>query len=255
MRLRLKDLKPEFTYIKKLTELGLPASIGQATIAIGFVVLNSFVNTYGELTLAAFGIGNRINSLIVMPVMGIGGAVSSIVGQNIGNDDIKRIKECVFKSSVLGAAFSVAGTVILLIWGNSLIRFFSTNKDIIYLGNEYLKYISLSLIGLAILPIITGALQGAGQTKKAMYLNMSRLWIFRLPALLILPFFIGKTEKVIWYAMFGSNIIAMLIAIYVYKRSKFKSIVGDLEVERIENTIDQGIKIEVGSEFEKNKNK
>ena len=251
MRLGFKDLKPDFGYIKRLTILGVPASIGQATIAMGFVVLNSFVNTYGELTLAAFGIGNRINGLIVMPAMGIGGAGSSIVGQNIGNNDVRRVRECVFKSSVLGAAFSVAGTATLLFWGSSIVRFFSTNKDIIYLGNDYLKYISLSLIGLAILPIITGALQGAGQTKKAMYLSMSRLWIFRLPALLLLPYFIGKTEKVIWYAISSSNIIAMLVAIYFYKRSEFKSIVGDTEDERVKNKINQGVEVEMETEFSK----
>jgi len=251
MKLRLKDLRPEFSYIKKITRLGIPASIGQATIAMGFVVLNSFVNSYGELTLAAFGIGNRINGLIVMPAMGIGGAVSSIVGQNIGNNNVKRVKECVFKSSVLGAGFSIIGTTTLWLWGSNIVSFFSTNKNIIYLGNEYLKYISLSLIGLAILPIITGALQGAGQTKKAMYLSMSRLWAFRLPALLILPYFIGKTEKVIWYSMFSSNIIAMLVAIYFYRRSKFKSLISDSKGIREENIINRNIIIGVEKELKK----
>jgi len=251
MRLRLKDLKPDFSYIKKLTKLGIPASIGQATIAMGFVVLNSFVNTYGELTLAAFGIGNRITGLIVMPAMGIGGAISTIVGQNIGNNNIKRARESVFKSSILAAIFSIVGTTTLLIWGSNIIRLFSTNKEIIYLGNDYLKYISLSLIGLAILPIITGALQGAGQTKKAMYISMSRLWVFRLPTLLLLPYFIGKTEYVIWYAIFSSNIITMVVAIYFYKKSKFKSIVGDTQDEKVKNKINQGMEIEMEAEFTK----
>ncbi len=227
LKLSLKDLKPEFSYIKRLTMLGIPASIGQATIALGFVILNSFVNTYGELTLAAFGIGNRINGIMVMPVMGIGGAVSSIVGQNIGDNNIYRVKECVKKSAILGAAFSVFGTATLLIYGKDIVALFSVNKDIVRLGTEYLTYISLSLIGLAILPIITGALQGAGQTKKAMYLSMSRLWVFRLPLILILPYLLGKTEKVIWYSIFGSNMLAMFVAIFVYQRSKFKSLVND----------------------------
>ena len=252
MRLSLKDLKPDFSYIKKLTKLGIPASIGQATIAMGFVVLNSFVNTYGELPLAAFGIGNRITGLIVMPAMGIGGAISTIVGQNIGNNNIKRARESVFKSSILGAIFSIVGTSTLLIWGSNIIRLFSTNKEIIYLGNDYLKYISLSLIGLAILPIITGALQGAGQTKKAMYISMSRLWVFRLPTLLLLPYFIGKTEYVIWYAIFSSNIITMIVAIYFYKKSKFKSIiVEDNEEEKIKNKINRGLEAEMEVEFSK----
>lgn len=226
MKLYIRDLKPDMKIIKRLTKIGIPASIGQATIALGFVILNSFVNTYGEITLAAMGIGNRINGLIVMPAMGVGGAVSSIVGQNIGNNNIKRVKECVLKSSILASIFSIFGTITLLAWGDHIIAFFSKDPEIIRLGHDYLFYISLSLIGLAILPIITGTLQGAGQTKKAMYLSMSRLWALRIPALFILPYFIGRTEKVIWLAVFGSNMITLVVAIIVYKRTTFSSLVA-----------------------------
>ncbi|MCK5779910.1 MAG: MATE family efflux transporter [Psychrilyobacter sp.] len=225
MRLTFKSLKPQWSYIKTLTRLGVPASIGQATMALGFVVLNSLINTYGETILAAFGIGNRVNGLILMPVFGIGGAVSAIAGQNIGNNNIKRVKECVLKSSIIAAILSVIGTTMLLKWGSNIIEIFTKNPEIVRLGNDYLKYISLSLIGLAILPIISGALQGVGQIKKAMFLNMSRLWLFRLPLFFILPLYLGRSEKVIWYAMFSSNLIAMVVAVFVYRRSKLSNII------------------------------
>ena len=91
-----------------------------------------------------------------------------------------------------------------------------------------------------------------------MYLSMSRLWVFRLPLLLLLPYFIGKTENVIWYAIFSSNIIAMLIAIYVYKRSKFKSIVEDAENtedEVVRNRMNQDVEDKMEAEFTKIKTK
>ena len=110
-------------------------------------------------------------------------------------------------------------------------KFFSEQKDILKLGTIYLKYTSLSVVGLAIAPIITGAFQGAGQIKKVMYLNMFRLWGLRLPLLFVLPYFIGKSETVIWSAMTSSNLITMFICLYFYKRSNFQPVKKTLLVK------------------------
>ena len=73
--------------------MGFPASIGQSGAALGFVVLNSFIASYGTATLAAFAMVNRITSLIMQPPMGIGAGLTSIVGQNIGANQFDRVQE------------------------------------------------------------------------------------------------------------------------------------------------------------------
>ncbi|MCQ6963937.1 multidrug transporter MatE, partial [Methanolobus chelungpuianus] len=86
--------------IKRILNISLPASLGQSGSALGFMVLNGFIASYGTATIAAFGMVNRITSLISQPAMGIGAALTSIVGQNIGADQLDRVREA-FKKSLI----------------------------------------------------------------------------------------------------------------------------------------------------------
>ena len=58
---------------KIIVRIAVPAAVGQSITAIGFAVMNSIIVSYGEQTLAAFSVGNRISSLVLHPVMAIGG--------------------------------------------------------------------------------------------------------------------------------------------------------------------------------------
>lgn len=86
---------------KHLLKVALPASLGQALTAVGFIIMTTIIISYGEETLAAFSIGNRIASLILHPVMAIGGVVAAYIGQNIGNLNVKRAKETFKKAMIL----------------------------------------------------------------------------------------------------------------------------------------------------------
>ena len=81
-----KNFKFDKKIIRKIINVALPSSIGQSGSALGFIVLNGFIVSYGTATLAAFGMVNRITSLVMQPAMGIGAALTSIVGQNLGAD-------------------------------------------------------------------------------------------------------------------------------------------------------------------------
>ena len=67
-----------------IVKIGLPTAIGGSTMQLGFLLMTKNVNTYGFIATSAYGIGNKINSIITMPANGIGSAISTIVGQNIG---------------------------------------------------------------------------------------------------------------------------------------------------------------------------
>lgn len=87
----------------------MPAAVGQGTTAMGFAVMNGFIIAYGESIVTAFAIGNRISSLIFMPAMGIGGALSTIIGQNIGAGNIKRANKAFVASGALASGIMAVG--------------------------------------------------------------------------------------------------------------------------------------------------
>ncbi len=79
-----EDLKPDFTMLRNLFKIAIPASISNSVNSLGFVVLQGFVNTFGTVIISANSINNRMIGFYMMPAMGISSALSTIIGQNLG---------------------------------------------------------------------------------------------------------------------------------------------------------------------------
>lgn len=221
-----RNFKFDREILKKIIEVALPSSIGQSGSALGFIVLNSFIASYGTATMAAFGMVNRITSLIMQPAMGFGAALTSIVGQNIGAEQIDRVKEAFVKSIRLTISFSVLGCIALLVWDNEIINFFIQSKDdmeVISQGITYLQYISYSMPLMGIFSIFQGIFQGSGHTKYSMIMEIGRLWLVRLPMILVFKYFTGIGPVGIWFSMSFSNLIVCIYGFIVYRGNRWQN--------------------------------
>ena len=116
--IRIRDLKYNAIIFKQLVTTAIPASMGQAIAAVGFGVLNAFILSYGESTVAAFGVGNRISSIFLHPVMAIGGVMAAYIGQNIGNLNPTRAKKTFKIGLIMSILIMSAGSVIGLLIRN-----------------------------------------------------------------------------------------------------------------------------------------
>lgn len=220
-----KNLKFDKEIIKNIIDVALPSSIGQSGSALGFMVLNSFIVSYGNATIAAFGMVNRITSLVSQPAMGIGAALTAIVGQNLGCNQIERIKEAFVKSMKLTIAFGAMGCL-FLIWRNEqIINFFIQSRDskeVIYQGMTYLNYIAYSMPLMGIFSVLQGIFQGSGHTRYSMGMEVGRLWFVRLPMILLFKHFTTIGPSGIWFSMSFSNLIICLYGYAMYRRNAWQ---------------------------------
>lgn len=223
------DVKFDITEAKLIVKLGIPAALSQAFASLGFLIINGFILDYGNATVNAFSIGNRINSLVLMPAMATGGIVATFVGQNIGANNISRAKEAFRKTMFITIALMVVGALGLLPISRQLASIFLKNTvDALELSVEYLYYVLLGLPLMAIFQVYMGTYQGCGETKYSMILATSRLWIFRIPVVYIFKNVLMLPNSTIWYVMTISNFLAAMLGAYLYSKCKFES-----KIERI----------------------
>ncbi len=211
--------------VKRLVKIALPSSIGQSGAALGFMVLNAFIVSYGTATLAAFGMVNRIISLVQQPAMGFGAALTAIVGQNLGNNRMDRVKEAFKKSMILSLYISVAGCIILLLFDNEIVNLFikaKEDKEVISQGITYLQYIAFSMPLMGIFSILQGVFQGSGHTKYSMAMEVGRLWFVRLPMILLFKYFTNVGPKGIWFSMSFSNLVICIFGYMIYRSGKWE---------------------------------
>jgi len=221
--LNKNNLKLEKRTLGEIIKIGLPASLGQSAAAFGFIILNSFVISYGENTLAAFGVGNRINSLVLMPVMGIGNALATIIGQNLGANQKDRTK-LAFKTAInLSTIFMVAGGVIMFTTSSTIVSIFiKEDPEVFKQATDYLKLISASLPLMGFFQVFVGTFQGSGHTVYAMMMEMGRLWCLRIPLIILFKNYTTWGSSGVWYAMVLSNASICVFGLLVYLSGKWE---------------------------------
>lgn len=222
IHVRFRDLLPNFSDIKTIINLGLPASAEQSTRALSMLVIMFVVTSFGVVGTAAYGVVARILSLIIIPAIGFSMATSTMVGQNIGaglND--RAIKTTKRALQMIFVSLTSVG-VLLFFSSNFLMQLFIPNDAIVQLeGAYFMKVIAFTFGLIGIQQVISGALRGGGSTILAMVIAMASLWMFRFPLAYILSFHTTLEVRGVWWAFCISNIIGAVISFVVFKRSNW----------------------------------
>jgi putative MATE family efflux protein len=161
-RLNRESLAFDKPIAKKAVRLGLPLALQWSLIAISTTALQSVVNSFGATAMAAYTATNRLEQLVQQPFGSMSMALSTYSGQNMGAGKTQRIREG-FRDSLL-AMIAVAGvmTLIMQLYGESLVSLFVQEEDVIALGGQALKITSIFYVFLGIIYVSRGVLNGIG---------------------------------------------------------------------------------------------
>ncbi len=223
IQLRLSDLRPDWILIKKMFKIGFPASIEQSTRALGMTVMTFLVATFGTLTLAAYGIGSRVLSFVIIPATGLSMATSTLVGQNIGAGKIERAEKITKLSALLGfIILTVVGIIIFLFAKQISVIFIPGEVETIMSSALFIKIMALTFGFIGIQMSLNGLFRGSGNTMISMVLSIVSLWVLRFPLAYLLSQYTSLAEIGLWIAFPAANIIAAIIAIAWFMKGSWK---------------------------------
>lgn len=229
IRIDFRGFKFDKSKMGSIVKIGLPTAIGGSTMQLGFLLMTKNVNAYGFIATSAYGIGNKINSIITMPANGIGSAISTIVGQNIGAGQKDRADKVYHYALRMGALFLLFFGLILSrrFISQAMVTFFSTDERVIPLATDFLSLMAFWCWSNAFYNVTQGLFQGSGHTMITMIVDASRIWIFRLLTLWVCANVFNIGVASVWYAVVISNgtSAAILYGLYwtgIWKKSTIK---------------------------------
>jgi putative MATE family efflux protein len=218
-----ENFKLDFNIVKEISKLGGVTIVRQGAISILMIVLNYSLYKYGgEISIAIYGIINRVMMFALSPVLGVSQGFLPVAGFNIGAKNNERVKETIKKSIYFG---SILGTLIFIaiaIFKEEVIWVFTNDATLLA------ETPNAMLIVFLVTPIVTMQLigsayfQAAGKAMPALLLTLLKQGIFLIPLAYILPIYYGVNG--VWWSFPIADTLATIITIWVLKREVDKNL-------------------------------
>ena len=198
----LFDFKRKSFVIRKdklliILKVGLPTAVQMAVVNISYLIITGMLNTFGVSVAAASGIGLKINTFAGMPCWAVGQAVTTMVGQNMGAQNIERVKKTTQIGLLINVCVTVIAVVLVQIFSENLILLFDpAGTEVIREGVMYLRICcSVNSLVYAVMYTFDSFAIGAGAANIAMCNALLDAVVVRLPVcwLLAFPLQIGFT--------------------------------------------------------------
>jgi len=216
-----KMFLPDIRIYKKIITQALPMSLNMFTMSLGTMLIMYFVSFYGYKTVAAFGIGYRVEQIILLPMLGLNTAVSTIVANNYGAKNFDRIAEVISKALKYGYIMSGLGIVFLFFFGKLIIAAFDTDIEVIETAYMYVMIESVIFFAFITIFIANSTLQGIKQPFIIPYVSIYRQ--------ILMPFVLLYTAVVYFecsvitaWILVGIIIYSAAIWIYFYMKNKLE---------------------------------
>ncbi len=233
-RISIKNCEFKKTLLLPLFSLGLPVFLEKFIMAFGKSIVNALCAGFGPTVVGALGVSDRICGMATNPISGFQEAESSLVSNNLGNRNLNRALGFFYRTLLLNLSFTIVVFVITGVLKNPIIEAFA--KGDANFAEEIDKiyfYERLDTLLVSVNSSVMGLLYGFGKTKITMFLNLLRLFVYRIPSLLIfmkVPFFFDTLgTSAVGLAMLISNSLVGLTA----------GIVAVVFIKRIKNTDSQ----------------
>ncbi|WP_225336454.1 MATE family efflux transporter [Halomicrobium urmianum] len=231
VQIHLGDMTPDVEFLRRLVRIGVPASIEGTGRALSMNLLLFIVALFPDPVVAAYGIGTRVFSVIVLPAIAVARGVETMTGQNVGADKPDRAEAAAgLAAKVLFGVLTAAGIAVVWFAAAPVADVFTTDPEVVDIATGFLRIVAPTFGFIGITRAYTGSFRGAGKTLVAAAISVLMLGVIRFPIAWVAAAEIGETG--IWLSFAISNVAGAIIAYAWYRRGTWRD--GDLTEQRVD---------------------
>ena len=216
-RLIRKRIRLHGELLKEIVVIGIPAGLQSVMYSVSNIVIQASVNTFGTDTIAAYTAYGKIDGIFWMIMGAFGVAITTFVGQNMGANQIERVKKGITTCIFMGIGIVIAIGIPAYLFSDLCIRMFSQEADVIYYGSWMMRTLVPFYSILNVAQVLTGAVRGTGNTTVPMLVNVFYYCIIRQVFLAVAMMFVNSIVVVFWSYPLTWTLSAVTLFLY-YQR-------------------------------------
>lgn len=230
---RHHGFKPDWVIIKSLFKFGLPSGIQGIAMNVGGVLMLSFIGSLAESAAAqaAFAVSyTQLFSLVTWTSIGLMGASAAVAGQNLGAGHPDRANESVHVAARFGlGGAALIGLVFFLLPRQLLAIFGMNDPEVVTIGAQLLRVLSVSGLFISAALTYTGGLQGTGDTRSPLYISIVSQVLVPLGICAVIQQTGHLTPLNIWLAILTGHITRCGLSVIRFNQGRWRTIAVDIE--------------------------
>lgn len=216
VRIQLHGFAMNKGLLLRLYSIGIPAALNMALPSVLISALNGILAAYGQVYVLVLGVYYKLQTFLYLSANGIIQGIRPLVGYNYGAGEYRRVRRIYTTSLTLIMAIMAVGTVLCLLFPQSLMGLFTDNRETLAIGAAALRIISLGFVVSAVSVTASGTLEGLSQGMSSLVISLCRYILVIIPAAFVLSRVCGACG--VWYAFVISELLTAVAAGLIYRR-------------------------------------
>lgn len=209
----------------KLITIGLPNGAENLNRNISNLIIMKMIGTFGSVAIAASGIGMRFTGLLIMPLVGLSMGGGAIAGQNIGVNQIDRVKATARSAAQVGFMFIASFCVLTFLFDEQIMRMFTNVEEVIEIGVPMIRLMVVSMFPLSVMFGYATSFSGAGYNLPFLVSSIWGRWTGIIFAFVTVILMKGDITW-LWLSYLVGDTIEFFVVMYYYRK-------GDWEQKRV----------------------
>ena len=210
IRLRWYHLKPSWPVLKPILGVGIPSVIMVAVGSVMNFTMNWILRGFSNTAVAVFGAFYKLQSFILMPIIGLNNAMVSIVAFNYGAGSPRRIKKTVMLSCLIALGFALVGLLSFELTPDLLLGMFEPSEEFLEIGRPALRIIGWHYVMAAFCIVFNSVFQALGNGIYATITSMARQLVVLLPVAWLLS--LTGELRLVWWAFPIAEVVSLLVS-------------------------------------------
>lgn len=224
--LTVKHLSFRLSWALRILKIGLPAAVQAVIRTVGMMSFTGMLAhaLEGASGVAALQIGIRAESIAFMPGFGYSVAASTLVGQSLGARDPEKAERFGWAANLQAMIVMSVMACLFFVLADFFPRLFTQDAMVRELSANYLRINAFCEPFLALGMVLTGALQGAGDTIRPTFITLIVMWVLRMPLGWLLMFQLHQNAHGAWVAMCATTILGGLMTAALFRSGRWKRV-------------------------------
>ena len=222
LNFQVYPLKYSKTIMRECLHISVPVVLERSVICFGHVAFSSLIANLGVIPFAAHTIAIQAEQAFYIPGYAFQSSCATLVGNAIGQRDEEKVYSTTYTISAISFCIMAICGLILFIGAEKIMGIFTPDQEVIELGANVLRIVSVSEPIFGVLCNLEGTFNGMGDTKAPFVFSLFTMWMIRVLGSFVAIHLFHMGLTAVWIMMVADNVTRCILLITRFKRGSWK---------------------------------